>query len=87
MDHESWHGTSGGYCNHGCRCDACRDAHRLAHKRHRTNRYAERVEVGDQLVHLSAPHGTVRAYDYFGCRCDDCRSTHARRRRAQRRAS
>lgn len=23
-----WHGTLGGYTNHGCRCEDCKDAHR-----------------------------------------------------------
>ena len=24
---EKWHGTRGGYSNHGCRCPRCRKAH------------------------------------------------------------
>jgi hypothetical protein len=27
---EPWHGTAGGYTNHGCRCDRCRVAHAAA---------------------------------------------------------
>ncbi len=26
---EPWHGTSGGYTNHGCRCERCREAQKL----------------------------------------------------------
>ena len=28
---ETWHGTAGGYTNHACRCEACREANRIHH--------------------------------------------------------
>lgn len=28
MERHRWHGTVGGYTNHGCRCDLCRKAQR-----------------------------------------------------------
>lgn len=28
---EKWHGTSGGYTNHKCRCNDCREAWRVQH--------------------------------------------------------
>lgn len=28
---EGWHGTAGGYTNHSCRCDECREAWRKYH--------------------------------------------------------
>lgn len=30
------HGTRSGYCNHGCRCDDCREAHRIYAKEYRS---------------------------------------------------
>lgn len=31
---ERWHGTRGGYTNHGCRCEACTAAHTKYHQRY-----------------------------------------------------
>lgn len=34
---EEWHGTPGGYANHGCRCAKCRAAHAANVRRYRAN--------------------------------------------------
>lgn len=40
MSAEPWHGTTGGYTNHACRCDDCREA-----KRERDREYRQRPEA------------------------------------------
>jgi hypothetical protein len=62
------HGTENGYGNHGCRCEACREAHRLAIGALRTS-YRERAAAGDPAV----PHGSRGGYDNWFCRCGACR--------------
>lgn len=57
------HGTETTYAD-GCRCDACKNAHRR-HMR-RPERAATRTD-----------HGTPTCYS-AGCRCEPCRSAHAR---------
>lgn len=37
MRKEPWHGTAGGYINHGCRCDECRAAHASTIRLYREN--------------------------------------------------
>lgn len=37
---EPWHGTTGGYGNHGCRCAQCRDVWRIACKKYKAGRIA-----------------------------------------------
>lgn len=34
MSDEQWHGTSGGYTNHDCRCEGCTEAFRVEHNRY-----------------------------------------------------
>lgn len=73
------HGTASSYRNHACRCDACREAHRL-------DKAARRAE-GPKGTRQQAQHGTRSKYSR-GCRCDECRaavSTAARESRAQKR--
>ena len=74
------HGTTNGYGNHGCRCAACREAHRAHH-----NAYLARTRAEGRVL---GKHGSAVAYD-SGCRCDSCREAHnaksreyKRRRRA-----
>lgn len=69
---ERWHGTSGGYGNHKCRCDDCREAHRVACSDRKENRLAERVDVNGVMIHPRATHGTANGYRNYGCRCDPC---------------
>jgi hypothetical protein len=75
------HGTTNGYGNLGCRCDACREAARVSHAAYMTRVRAEGRIVGG--------HGTTTAYD-TGCRCNRCREAHnakSRAFKAKRRAS
>jgi hypothetical protein len=61
---KNWHGTTGGYTNHGCRCLLCRAANNARMKRYR---------------HSDAPkdltHGTHSSYA-VGCRCEPCKQAH-----------
>lgn len=75
-DDDPRHGTTNGYGNLGCRCDACRKANRENHAR-----YMERVRASGALVTPDARHGTSYRYD-VGCRCDDCRDAHNAKSRA-----
>jgi hypothetical protein len=90
---ERWHGTSGGYTNHKCRCDECRAAWRAYISRRRAERYAE-VNGGPASDDVRAKkladvkHGTESTYTNWGCRCRPCTDGHnaycraARQRRA-----
>ena len=61
------HGTNTGY-GYGCRCDRCKEAHRLygreIHERHK-----------EELLNdpTDPRHGTTTGYSY-GCRCERCRA-------------
>lgn len=61
------HGTTNGYGNLGCRCDRCREAHRINHNAYMTRMRAQKRILGT--------HGSTLAYD-TGCRCDVCREAH-----------
>lgn len=61
------HGTPAGYSNHGCRCRACTEAHRV-----KCAAYMERVRARNQVL---GEHGSSAAYA-SGCRCDECRNAH-----------
>lgn len=63
---EKWHGTSGGYTNHSCRCDACKKAWATMVKDMRLRRKS--APTPDHV------HGTENGYGNYGCRCDDCRT-------------
>lgn len=79
-DDDPRHGTTNGYGNLGCRCDACREAHRRNH-----NLYMRRVRATKGLVQRGATHGSSYRYD-VGCRCDPCREAHnAKSRETKRR--
>lgn len=70
------HGTVNGYGNRGCRCDACREAHRKSH-----SAYMKRVRETGELANGDVQHGTSYRYD-VGCRCDACREAHNAKSRA-----
>lgn len=74
------HGTAGRYRAGGCRCDLCREANRLARRKAREERYAERIKVGGRWFHpkVGLLHATAWAYQEHGCRCDACRKFAAR---------
>lgn len=68
-DGDQRHGTDGGYCNNGCRCDACRTAHAAASRGTITRRANSRArglaetwlrenhrEVWEQLLDQSYEH-------------------------------
>jgi hypothetical protein len=67
MTSERWHGTAGGYTNHRCRCDPCRDAWADMCYRMRQNR--------TQRPTPDHVHGSANGYGNYGCRCKEC--THA----------
>ena len=62
MSEERWHGTTGGYSNHACRCDLCTTANRSAHREYMRSHpearakaaeyykaYIQRPEVAERL--------------------------------------
>ena len=62
----AWHGTLGGYTNHKCRCDKCREANRIYNTGAKARRYASLKDP------LDARHGSTNFYGNYGCRCDRC---------------
>lgn len=77
MSDEKWHGTPGGYTNHGCRCDDCRAALRDYQRRRRKQRIES--PTPDRV------HGTVNGYGNYGCRCDRCRGAWTKNEQRRRR--
>jgi hypothetical protein len=75
-DDDPRHGTANGYGNHGCRCDACKEANRITHARYLRKVLAEGSLTGENVI-----HGTSYRYD-VGCRCDACREAHNAKSRA-----
>jgi hypothetical protein len=63
-----WHGTSGGYTNHHCRCKECTEAYRIAQADYRSRLQAKPIPE-----HV---HGTNNGYTNYGCRCDACGEAH-----------
>jgi len=67
---EPWHGTSGGYGNHKCRCAECRAA------------WAASVAVSqERRSKRPVPehvHGTQNGYGNYKCRCAPCTAEWAR---------
>lgn len=93
------HGTSNGYGNLRCRCDACRTARTDYFREAKIGSYAQNeCACGDaKLVAAkrclrcehaarTPSHGTEGRYVSRGCRCADCREA-SRVARAKRRAS
>lgn len=66
------HGTTNGYGNLGCRCEACRAAHRASHAA-----YLARQRAAGRII---GAHGSEVAYE-TGCRCEPCRTRHNERSR------
>lgn len=62
------HGTENGYKNHGCRCDDCKTAARVAL---RERKAANRTRPIPDHV-----HGTDNGYCNYFCKCPDCRAAH-----------
>lgn len=74
---EPWHGTSGGYANHHCRCDRC--------KRAWSDYCADYFEALAENV-PERVHGTYNGYRNYKCRCRPCKdanAAYARRYKAQ----
>lgn len=70
------HGQASSYRNRGCRCDRCREAHRLDKAR-------RRAEGPKGTYAKTAEHGTRSRYAR-GCRCDECRAATTAAARADR---
>lgn len=68
---EKWHGTSGGYTNHKCRCNDCRLAWNAYSRRNKAKRRSRFVDDGSII------HGKASSYQR-GCNCDLCLSASAR---------
>lgn len=70
---ERWHGTTGGYSNHKCRCDPCRLAwNAYCAERKRKARRNFTPAPGDE-------HGLEKTYQK-GCKCALCLAGHSRYR-------
>ena len=59
------HGVLSTYTNHGCRCDECKAANAIYHRRRRRERSESDVAPRE--------HGTEATYVNYRCRCDACR--------------
>lgn len=68
---EKWHGTSGGYNNHKCRCEPCRLAWNKYCREYRERKRRAFVAGVDDV------HGTSSMYQK-GCGCPMCKAGHAR---------
>lgn len=68
LRHETWHGTTGGYTNHRCRCDDCRAANA------ETQRESKRRRLEKPIPYRV--HGTANGYQNYQCRCELCRAAH-----------
>jgi hypothetical protein len=73
----AFHGTHGGYTNHGCRCAACTGAATTA-KRDATERRAARLRAGERIEH------GLNGYTNYLCRCEVCKAAHAKQQRERR---
>ncbi len=62
---KTWHGTSGGYTNHHCRCPECSAANAIMQRETTARRKARPIP--------SQVHGTANGYAAYGCRCESCR--------------
>lgn len=72
---DSWHGTPGGYTNHHCKCDACKQAHAVAQARQRARRRQRLVDGFTGFTH------GADGYQEWGCRCDVCKTARNDRER------
>lgn len=62
---QKWHGTTGGYRYHRCRCEQCRSAW-AAFKSADRRRRAGLIDPEDER------HGSAGFYVNHGCRCRPC---------------
>lgn len=63
---EPWHGTLSGYCNHQCRCTACKATYKAYHDewRRRPEVHAKRLVQARELAKSPAHLLRKRAYTY-----------------------
>lgn len=63
---EQWHGSMSGYCNHQCRCTACRTAYKAYHDewRRRPEVHAKLLVRGRESARTPASLLRKRAYTY-----------------------
>lgn len=71
------HGHANTYKN-GCRCDDCRNAHRI-YQAAATKRRAADPTLADR-----AGHGKAATYTNYACRCGLCRAANTKQVRGQR---
>lgn len=72
------HGRTSTYENHGCRCDACKAAHRAKNSAAQKRRLSGAVPKG-------VKHGET-TYKNYGCRCDVCTAANTNAGRVRRHA-
>jgi hypothetical protein len=87
---KEWHGTSGGYTNHGCRCPRCRQAWAEAISLSKERRWARMALGANNTNRTNArtepvAHGTNATYGNWKCRCRHCTAAHATYERERRR--
>lgn len=73
------HGKVSFYNNHGCRCERCTNARRVAAREDQPLRRRSRAKDNP----ADPRHGTEYFYKAYGCRCDRCR-TKAKREQLRR---
>lgn len=72
----------GGYTNHKCRCDICRNANREQRASARAFWRKERTQMraaGFEHVVVGITHG-ISGYTNYSCRCNVCVSTNRTRK-------
>lgn len=78
-DDDERHGTTNGYVNLGCRCEACRESWAATCQRMKDQRRGT-------LSPEDARHGRYATYTNYRCRCESCRAAkreYDRQRRGQ----
>lgn len=63
------------YSTHGCRCDACREAHRLQARK-------DYVPVNERRCPPDHAHSNY-CYTHHKCRCESCRAVRSAQTRAR----
>ena len=72
--YSGWHGTSGGYTNHKCRCDYCVVAWNAYHTA-TIRSLRKEIAQKEGVVLEIANHGTESGYSR-GCSCSKCKEAH-----------
>lgn len=75
-DGDDRHGTTNGYCNLRCRCDACTSAWRAYHA-------SLRIRKAKTLAADDPRHGLSSTYANFNCRCQPCTKANTASRSAR----